>query len=331
MNTSRPRFTFRDVVLVADVFEVAAPEPLIHERKDLEMTDAETLLGLRAAIGELGLKVHHYDGPNALARNATRHTDDIVLSIYGGQASRNRMALVPAVCETFGLRFIGPDVYGRIIAQDKEISKRLALECGLKTPAWRVVRDERYLSRAFGLKFPTVVKPLIEGSSIGISQRNRASTQDDALQLTRQLLSHFRQPVLVEEFIAGREVSYCSVQGARDTAWAFSEVVIEGDPTFFQTRLFDAHEKLFRTPGRTVRNIDDELATADRERLEQLLTMLGTYGYCRVDGRLANDGFYFLELTPDAWLGQRGQFAMGFTAKSWTYTEVIAAVLASAN
>ena len=331
MVTKDPKFRFRDVVVVADELDNMASTGPIHERHDLEMTDTDTINSLRSAILALGLKVHHYDGPAALARRAHLHKDDVVLTIYGGQNSRNRMALIPAICESFGLKFIGPDVYGRVIAQDKEISKRLASDYGLRTPAWRVIRDEQQLRYAVGIKLPFVVKPLMEGSSIGITQRNRVTTLAGAAALTRELLSDFRQPVLIEEFVYGREVAYARIENAGDNGWAFSEIVIDGDPSFFNERLFDAKEKLIRTPGRTVRNIDSELDKEDRERLESFLSGYGGYNYCRVDGRFIDGKFHFLELTPDAWIAPRGQFAMGFTEKGWTYTSVIGAVLSSIN
>jgi D-alanine-D-alanine ligase len=331
METSAQRYSFRDVVLVADTLEQAPSIERHHVRRDMEMTDTETLRALRSAITTLGLRVHHYPGPEALAKHAGYHKDDIVLSIYGGESSRNRMALVPAVCETFGLRYIGPDVYGRIVAQDKEISKRLASDFGLQTPAWRVVRNDRQLLQASRMNLPVVVKPLLEGSSIGITQRNRATSSDEVATLVRELLLNFRQPVLIEEFVAGREVSYSRIQSSRGDAWSFSEVIIEGDPHFFENRLFDAREKQFRTPGRTIRNTDNELHRIDHECIEAFLEAFGSYGYCRVDGRLAAGRFFFLELTPDAWIGPRGQFAMSFTEKGWTYPSVIGAVLASAG
>lgn len=325
-------FSFRDVVLVADKLDDSDTRIPAHKRCDLEMTDAHTLDTLCSTITSLGLRVHTYGGPDELAENVARHRNDIVLSIYGGRASRNRMALVPAICETFGLRFIGPDVYGRIIAQDKEVTKRLASDCGIKTPAWRIVRgvdDLRYIG---GLHLPVVVKPLMEGSSIGIAQRNRVVDAADVSPLAKELLEAFRQPVLIEEFVAGREVAYSKIQNVEEAdSWAFSEVVIEGIADYFQDRLFDADEKLIPTAGRTVRNIDHELHPEDRSAIDAFLTVFGSYGYCRVDGRLADGRFHFIELTPDAWIAPRGQFARGFTEKGWNYADVIAAVLASAG
>jgi D-alanine-D-alanine ligase len=330
MKMSQRRRSFRDVVLVADIIsDVGAPA--IELRRDLEQTDQDTLQALTQAIVSLGIEVTHYEGPEALALNANKHKDDIVLSIYGGRASRNRMALVPAVCETFGVRFIGPDTYGRIIAQDKEISKRLARECGLRTPVWRVLRAEQDLAFVRRLSFPVVVKPLLEGSSIGISQNSLVRDAGEAERVAAALLKNFQQPVLVEEFIAGREVALVAIACGADMHWAYSEVFIAGQPDFFEWRLFDANEKQNRSPGRTVRNIDQDLSAKDLASIESLLKAFGRYGYCRVDGRHAEGQFHFIELTPDAWIHPNGQFVMGFTEKGWSYPQVIEAVLSSGD
>lgn len=331
MSVFLPTFSFKKVVLIADEIDLGDDVLPLHNRRDLEMTDCETLETLSSTIENLGLMVQRYNGPSELAMHAASHSNDIILSIYGGKSSRNRMALVPAICETFGLRFIGPDVYGRIIAQDKEITKRLALDCGLATPAWRIVRNIYELGYLEKFPFPAVVKPLMEGSSIGIAQRNLVTNYKDLSNIINELLVSFNQPVIVEEFVAGREVAYSKIEYAGSEGWAFSEVVIDGKPDYFSCHLFDADEKQTPTKGRTVKNIDHELAEKDRLAIETLLTTFGPYGYCRVDGRFSEGRFHFIELTPDAWIAPRGQFAKGFTDKGWNYEQVIAKVLGSAG
>src|SRR4051812_11153515 len=117
-------FDFSGLVLVADLWNEDSKRDCEHaEWRDLDQTDRATLDDVVAAAQSLGLGVHHYESPAELAEHAEQHRLDVVLSIYGGSSSRSRMAITPAVCEAFGLRFIGPDAYGRIIAQDKEISK----------------------------------------------------------------------------------------------------------------------------------------------------------------------------------------------------------------
>ena len=170
----------------------------------------------------------------------------------------------------------------------------------------------------------------MEGSSIGIGPRNLVRRREDLPGIVSELLTVFGQPVLVEAFVPGREVAYCRIEGD-ETAWAFSEVAINSEPTYFETRLFDAGEKTIRQPDRTVKNVDPLLAASDREALERLLRMYGPYGYCRIDGRWKDGAFHFIELTPDAWIAPLGQFAMGFTDKGWSYADVIERVLASAT
>ena len=246
------------MVLVADVVSVSSDQP-IHLRRDLEQSDRDTVEELLKAITALGRRAVHYQSPQELAENAEMHKNDVVLSIYGGASSRNRMALVPAICESFGLKFIGPDVYGRVIAQDKEVTKRLALESGLKTPSWRVIRNLEHLSIFNRFTFPCVLKPLLEGSSIGISQANLVDNVDEAKRLAQNLLVDLRQPVLVEEFVAGRETALVAIENGAEVHWAYSEMIVAGSPEFFKYRLFDAAEKMNPTHGQTVKNIDGEL------------------------------------------------------------------------
>lgn len=316
------------VVVVADEIVAENVGPLWF-RRDLEQSDHQTVQQLLTTIEALGRKVVHYQTPRELADNASKHRDAVVLSIFGGEASRNRMALVPAICETYKLAFIGPDVYGRVIAQDKEVSKRLAVDVGLKTPPWRIIRNLADIDSLSRLKLPCVVKPLLEGSSIGISQRNLVRNHEEAASLAQQLLQELEQPVLIEEFVSGREVAFVAIESSTDMHMAYSEIIVEGSPGFFSQTLFDAEEKANRTHGRTVINIDSELSDQDKNGLIEFLRAFGTFGYCRIDGRHADGRFHFIEMTPDAWIDPLGQFAMAFTQKDWVYEDVIRAVLAS--
>ena len=329
MGQGAVRFDFDTVVLVADLIDEVGDRP-VHERRDLERTDAKTLAAIATAIGELGLKLRHYLEPADLARNADLHRGDVVWAIYGGEVSRNRMALVPAICESFGLRYVGPDTYGRVVAQDKEISKRIAVDHGLWTPRWRLLRSAADAPYVRGLALPVVVKPALEGSSIGLSRRNLVDNWDDATALAVELNRSLDQAILIEEFAPGREVAFSCIEPADRGLWAFSETAMAGDPSYFETRLYDADEKFNRKPERGIRLIDELLSPPDHIAIERFLAAFGRYGYCRVDGRLVDGRFCFLELTPDAWIAPAGQFANSLAQKGFDYAEVIARVLASA-
>jgi D-alanine-D-alanine ligase len=331
MLTPHRTFPFRGVVIIADLLP-EDPELAIDRRRDLELTNPQTLQQLLDAILRLGLKVQHYEHPKILAEHAAKHMGDVILSIFGGAVSRSRMALVPAVCETFGLSFVGPDAYGRIICQDKEVSKTIALEAGLKVAPHRIVREKSDISRVLDFPLPYVAKPLWEGSSIGIGSKSLVTDRHQGEIVLQQLLEDFEQPIMVESFISGREVSWCFIDGLEtDRVRAFAEMVWADEPDHFDRNLYDAQHKLISEGRKTVRNITDELRARDAEAMERLLQMVGPIGYGRIDGKLRNGEFVFLEITPDAWLGPTGTFVSSFSSYGMSFDEVIARVLLSAR
>jgi D-alanine-D-alanine ligase len=321
---------FRDVILVADSQHSTNSTIPTHRRRDLEKSEDSTVAALLSAFRELGITVHHYKEPSELGANAKHHREDLVFSIYGGEKSRNRMALVPAICEAHGLRYVGPDVYTTIICQDKEISKNLAHESGLTTPRHRIVRTKEDFGSIRSFSPPFVVKPLLEGSSIGISQKNLIFKEQDGIAFAEDLLITFEQPIMIEEFIGGREVSYNSIESQPVNLWSYSEIHVAGQEDYFDSHLFDADEKLHRHLPRTVRTIDSELSETDKTHIDRFLAAVGKYGYCRVDGKHYKGKFVFLEVTPDAWIAPGGAFAASFINKGWSYADVISKVLASA-
>jgi len=319
------------VVVVADVFQAGGRGGPVAVRRDLEQTEPSVLADLLGAIAALDLEHVHYRNPSELAQHASTHKADVILSIYGGERSRNRMLLTPAVCETFGLAYVGLDAFGRALAQDKEASKMLARSCGLLTPRARVIRRAEELHICTEFPAPYVVKPLHEGSSIGISQENLIHNPLDGVRLAASLLQRFDQPVLVESFVAGREISFTAVETEAGLAMRLAEIVVDGQPDYFVTRLFDAEEKLRRLlPRRAARVSDDLVANVDWDAAYRLLRAIGHFGYARIDGRVVGNRFHFIELTPDAFIGPLGQMAAGFIGSDTTYTDFIGLVLHSA-
>jgi len=332
MGRLRPqRYPFRNIVVVVDRRPpLTVSDEKIELRRDLERTDDRMRNDVLEALYELGLNVQLYGHPSELASNAEQHSTDLVLSLFGGEISRNRVALVPAICEAYGLRCVGPDVYGAIIAQDKEVSKNLALQAGLLTPWHRIIRSREQAPLVRQYPLPYVVKPLLEGTSIGISQRNFIRTADDGEPLVEELLEAFHQPVIVEGFIPGWEASYNVIETSSGIEWSYADIHVDGDENFFDTHLFDAEEKVLRRLQRSVRSIDEHLSDSDRAALDKFVGLMKPLGYARIDGKHHEGRFHFLEVTPDAWIGKAGAFAAGFMNRGWSYPEIIEALMMSA-
>jgi D-alanine-D-alanine ligase len=330
VTAAQPTFPFSAVVLVADPLDEVVANAETHLRRDLEKTPDYVLADITRSIEDLGLAVHHYRTPVELAATASHHKDDVVLSIYGGQLSRNRMALVPAICESFGLRFIGPDVYGRILCQDKELSKRLAGQAGLTTPAHLILREDADLQMLRSFATPFVIKPLWEGSSIGIGPESLIHSDADGVHVAEQLLRKFDAPLLAESFVPGIEVNFSLIETGDQIEYRLTEAFIPEEPAYFETHLFDAEQKFEKYSRVENRALDlTALTGADLAALLRLPSIVGGIGYGRIDGKIHDGRFHFLEITPDAWLAATGSFAAGFLESGWSYSRVISAVLLS--
>lgn len=323
------KLNLKTVLVVADLVAETTTSDDLDWRHDLEKSSISTVSAILQAIESLGIQAIHLSNLEELsARAAQRHPGDVVLSVFGGERSRNRMALVPAICESFGLRFIGPDVYGRVLCQDKEISKRLAMQCGMTTPWHRIVRSESDLGRLGEVPFPVVVKPNLEGSSIGITERCLVGNTVEMSSIISELLHEFKQPVLIEKFVGGCEVCINIIEAFDRIEIRFAEIKVTNQPHYFQDHLFGAELK---APwiGLDITPLDESLVEEDIQAAIKLIEAIGHVGYCRIDGKLFNGHFYFLELTPDAWLDPAGAFALSFMHHGWSYPELLWHILAS--
>jgi D-alanine-D-alanine ligase len=196
-----------------------APEPLrigfTHNMKrvdskggddaEAEYDAPETIEAISQALESYGHVVLPLEATAELPRQLTDSPVDLVFNIAEGVEGRNREAAVPALCELMGIPYTGSDAATLSIALDKALSKKVLRQHGILTPEFQLMETGRErLSPK--LVFPLIVKPNQEGSSKGVSAH--ASVVDDEASLravVRELLEKYRQPALVEHYVAGRE------------------------------------------------------------------------------------------------------------------------------
>lgn len=319
--------TPKRIVFVADR-QFDHSEPTL-ERVDLEFAEHdydELLTALRGICPD----VVCYASPAELAERAREHTDDVVLSIWSGVRSRSRKALVPAICEAFGITYVGPDAYVNSLGQDKWASKLAAAALGFTTPAAVLIDSCDAMETSLeSIRYPAVVKPNYEGGSIGISTECLVTDPAAAARITEKLLRLHRQPVLAEEFVGGREVSYVLI--GRRTAIDVCEVLelIVPDHDLRSTVLgfelkhapFDFHWE----------RVTDVMPREDIERGRRWFHALGKVEVVRIDGRLSDDGrFHFIELSPDAYLGSDGSVGAACSMRGLSFEQLVGLLLSNA-
>lgn len=315
------------VIFLADMIDVSASNATFANRRDLEKTTQETRDEVLNGLQQAGYQALHLEHPADLTKDLNWSQRHIVLSTYGGELHRSRTSWAPAICEAHLIPYVGLDAYGQSICHSKMAAKALARQCGLKTPRAREFHNAQELRHLGDWDYPVIVKPSAEGSSIGISDDSIVHTADDLRITAERMFEDLGTSIMVESFVSGREVSFAAIEGPDGVYNSFNEVIVKGDPDYFASRVWDAHEKFYGDIPREVLSIDNELCADDRVALSRFLTALGPFGYIRIDGRLADGRLQFLEATPDAWLGEGGQLSQGFENDGWAYQDVLAAII----
>jgi D-alanine-D-alanine ligase len=173
----------------------------------MEFDEEETIGFLAGALGQLG---HHPERIGRGAELTRRFTAgerwDLVFNVAEGVSGRSREAQVPAVCEMFGQPYTFSDPLTCALTLDKAMAKRVVRDHGLPTAPFAVVERLEDVDLV-DLEPPLFVKPLAEGSSKGVTARSYVGSREELREACGELLRTFRQPVLVERFLPGREVT----------------------------------------------------------------------------------------------------------------------------
>ena len=164
-----------------------------------------------AAFGEVVRLEATVDFPQQLRETRP----DIVFNMAEGLSGQNREAHVPAICEFFDVPYTGSDPFTLSLCLHKARTKQLLQFYGIPTARFALVEtlaEARAVRRGSVLRYPIFAKPVQEGSSKGITERNYVRDGDALLSCVAQLLEVYEQPVLLEEFLPGAEFT-CGVVG----------------------------------------------------------------------------------------------------------------------
>ncbi len=157
---------------------------------------------------------------------------DICFNIAEGVNGDGREAQVPALLEMLNIPYTGSRVMANALALDKVMTKHVWRDRGLPTGAFQEFTHPAQPLQA-DLQFPLFVKPAREGSSMGVSS---LSIVHDEVELRRQVewvLSSYKQPALVEEYLSGREFTL-AVLGRPDARQASLRPELYGEDGFYR-------------------------------------------------------------------------------------------------
>lgn len=322
LNTSKVPYK---TVLIAN--RIHSRENMTIYQRNLEFSSDTMYNSLVNALSDVSSGVTCYTSIAEFIDNLHKHKDDIVIAtVWSGVDSRNRRVFLPAICEAYGLPYVGADAYAQAICADKVMSKVYCKQHGIDCANGITLTRKREFGLLNTLSFPVVLKPNFEGGSIGISDSNIADSIEDARVLAEKLLMEY-ETVLVEEYLEGSEVSACFV-GSPDMIDLFEVVKISLDGVdYFEHRILGFESKKGKCAKQERSVITHQICEATKHSLQSAFSGLGKVDFMRIDGRIKDGKFYLLELTPDCSLHPECFMYKAFSHNGYRYSDMIAALL----
>jgi len=273
------------------------PEPADNEA---EYDDISTVLAIKAALEAKHCRVTLLEADNELPLKLMADKPDIIFNIAEGIQGRGRESQVPALLDFYKIPYTGSDETTLCIALDKALTKRILSAYHIKTPKYQVISQAQdKLTGSF--HFPVIVKPNAEGSSKGISDASVVLNRNELKELLSKNLKLYKQDMLVEEYISGREFTV-GIFGNGRNVYIFPpmEICYIKKDTPFQIYSYNVKRNYqeyiqYKCPADIPKETETEMINTARKVYE----VLSVRDFARIDFRLSPDGeLYFIEINP---------------------------------
>src|SRR5437868_18403 len=303
----------------------------LHEEFDSPATIeaiASVLRGLGHEVIKLG------DGRELVERLLARPPDLVLNFAEGRGVGRAREARVPALLELLGIPYTGSDPLTLAATLDKDCAKRLVASEGVPVARDVLVRPGDDVGEVLSRKrlaFPVLIKPAWEGSSKGIRSKCLVRDPADLPGVVADLRRDYEQPILVEEFIDGDELTVGVLGNSPPQILGVMRVVPNQATAQFVYSL-----EIKRDYRRLVRyECPAPLSAADTAAVEkaalQAYRTLGCRDVSRIDFRLRDGVPYFLEVNPLPGLNPNSSdLVIMADLLGWSYPRLIETILNAA-
>ena len=273
------------------------------------------------------------DGTPECLRALTQLKPDLIFNLVESFGEDNtKEPHVAAYYDLLDLPYTGSGPRGLTLAMDKAVAKKILGFHNVASPKFAVFWRGRLDWDAHDVDFPVIVKPLREDGSIGIDFNALVANIKELMERIDELTREFNGPVLIEQYIDGREIYMGVIGNSPPEALPAVELDLShlppGTPRIAGTEVkWNEGTRAYR--GSKV--VIPKLPTAVRETMERYaLTAFQTLGlrdYARIDFRLAKDTVYLIEVNPNPYLHSGAEFVRGARAAGRTQRDVIAEIV----
>jgi D-alanine-D-alanine ligase len=312
-----------------------------------DLDSPHTMEAIVKVMQKLGHEAEFFEAtihpPYHLVDRLREYQPDLCFNMSESHFGDAREAQIPAVLEMLQVPYTGSRMLALALALDKAMTKRVLRDYGLPTAEFQIFeRGDEPLNPEFlnghGLRFPLFVKPNAEGTSMGVGADSIVHTVADLRERVAGHIVRYRQPILVERYIQGREVLVGMVGNLPDLTFM---PILELDHAAYG----EGHSGVYTNDMKTNGVLEDyiyhcpaPLSDAQRDELLRLgaetFRAIGCCDVARVDFRLdATDNHkpYILEINPLPGLTPGfSDLCLQAQAMGWDHDRLVGAILEAA-
>jgi len=270
------------------------------EEETAEFDRPDTIEYIESALQGLGYQTDRIgNGKKLIGRLAHGERWDLVFNISEGLHGVAREAQVPAILDLFEIAYTFSDPLAMSLSLHKNLTKTIVRQAGMPTADFVLIERLEDVDKVH-LPLPLFVKPVAEGTSKGISAASKIVNRQTLRQACDVLLKQFRQPVLVEIFLPGREFTV-GMAGTGDRAEVLGtlEIILHShaEADVYSYRNKEECEDLVQY--KLVRSENDDQVRRCEEIALNVWRILGCRDAGRVDLRCDAEGRpNFIEANP---------------------------------
>jgi len=311
------------------------PGTFIFDRQ-AEWDAPETIVAVQKVLQERH-EVVMIDAGGDAYKALQESVPDIVFNMAEGISGPCREGYIPSILEHLKIPYTASDPLTLNICLDKSRTKEILSYHGLPVCRFRVVSDHDFSFNS--LHYPLMVKPLYEGSSIGIRDNSLVKSRREMRERVLWLLNSYKEPALVEEFLPGREFTVAILgNGSEARVLPIVEILFDSLPagvnpiySYEAKWIWDQSSnplRIFECPAKLGADLQSEIENI----CLRAYSVLRCRDWCRIDIRLDASGRpHILELNPLPGILPNPEdnscFPKAARAAGMSYSQLIHAVL----
>lgn len=314
---------------------------LLHTQEALQPPVDPVIGQLEDTLRSLGHEVGRAevaDDLEALVRALREPPPELVINIAESYAGKSALeSNVAGLLNLMHLRYTGSSPAGLLLAGDKSLTKKMLGFHDILTPEFATVYRGA-LDVAGDISFPVIVKPPQEDASIGISSHSVVHELKDLLQRISELQSAYQAPVLMEQYIEGREFYVGVLGNANAKALPLIEMDFSGFPAdrpriaSWEAKWGDgaagAGAEFAGTRSIFPTDVPEELAARMQRVSLEAFHALRLRDYARIDLRVTpSEEIYVIEVNPNCYLERDSEYARAAAKSGLEYPALIARIV----